>query len=137
MDRAIALLKEHKLRKTEVRIQVLELFLRSEEALSSNLIEKEFDKIDRITLYRTLKTFEQTGLIHRAIDGSDKIKYALCHQGCTTDHHHDNHAHFRCDDCGKTFCLDDIETPQLTIPKGFKVDTTHLVIEGQCEKCSD
>ena len=136
MEKAIDLLKDHKLRKTNVRVQVLELFLQSKEALSSGVIEKEFDKIDRITLYRTLKTFEKEGIIHKAIDGSDKAKYALCQSDCTADHHHDNHAHFRCGDCGRTYCLDEIETPYIRVPKGFKVDAAHLVLEGLCEECT-
>ena len=136
MEKATTLLKDHQLRKTKVRVQVLEVFLNKKEALSSNVIEQEFDKIDRITLYRTLRTFEQKGLIHKAIDGSDKLKYALCHSGCDTKHHHDNHAHFHCEGCGKTICLDDIEAPNVKVPKGYKLDTTHLVLEGICEKCS-
>lgn len=135
MEKAVELLKTHQLRKTKVRLQVLEVFLNTKEALSSSAIEKEFDKIDRITLYRTIRTFEQKGLIHKAIDGSDKMKYALCNSGCDNEHYHDNHAHFRCEGCGKTICLEHIEAPKVQVPEGFKLDTTYLVLEGICEEC--
>lgn len=136
-QRIIALLEEHSLRKTPVRAKVLEIFLNREEALSHSDVEDYFDQIDRITLYRTLKTFEDKGLIHKAIDGGDKIKYALCHHGCDEHEHHDAHAHFHCDDCGKTFCLDEVEAPAVQAPGKFKVATTHLVMTGKCETCSD
>ena len=136
MEKAAALLEDHKLRKTTIRLQVLDLFLQAKAALSSNRIEQQLDKIDRITLYRTLKTFEKEGLIHKAIDGSDKAKYALCSEACSPEHHHDNHAHFRCGDCGRTYCLDQVEAPRINVPDGFQVDASYLVLEGVCEACS-
>jgi Fur family transcriptional regulator, ferric uptake regulator len=136
-QRILQLLEKHQLRKTAVRAQVLEIFLNRREALSHSDIEIQFDQVDRITLYRTLKTFEDKGLIHKAIDGSDKLKYALCHDGCDEHEHHDVHAHFHCGDCGKTFCLDEVEAPSVQAPAGYKVATTHLVVTGQCETCSN
>ncbi|MDX1939627.1 MAG: transcriptional repressor [Saprospiraceae bacterium] len=129
------LLEAHSLRKTVVRNQVLDIFLNAREALSHSDIESHFEQVDRITLYRTLKTFEDKGLIHKAIDGSDKPKYALCHSGCDEHEHHDHHAHFHCDDCGKTYCLDEIEAPAVSAPGGFQVASTHLVVTGKCEQC--
>lgn len=136
-QRILQLLEKHQLRKTAVRTQVLEIFLNRREALSHHDVESQFDQVDRITLYRTLKTFEDKGLIHKAIDGSDKLKYALCHDGCDEHEHHDIHAHFHCGDCGKTFCLDEVEAPLVQAPSGYKVATTHLVVTGQCETCSN
>lgn len=131
------ILETHQLRKTAVRVQVLEIFLDKQEAFSHADIERQMDQIDRITLYRTLKTFEDKGVIHKAIDGSDKVKYALCHHGCDEQEHHDAHAHFHCDDCGKTYCLDEVEAPAVPAPGKFKVAMTHLVMTGQCEMCSE
>ncbi len=135
-ERIFNLLKNHNLRKTAIRKEVLSVFLQHDEALSHADIEGYFEEIDRITLYRTLKTFEERGLIHRAIDGGDKAKYALCSEGCTTHHHADHHAHFHCDDCGKTFCLEGVEPPQVKPPEGFEVTDTQLVLRGHCEACS-
>lgn len=131
------ILETHQLRKTAVRVQVLEIFLNQQEAFSHADIERQMDQIDRITLYRTLKTFEDKGVIHKAIDGSDKVKYALCHHGCDEHEHHDAHAHFHCDDCGKTYCLDEVEAPAVRAPGKFKVAMTHLVMTGRCETCSE
>jgi Fur family ferric uptake transcriptional regulator len=120
-----------------VREKVLEIFLNRREALSHSDVESQFDQVDRITLYRTLKTFEDKGVIHKAIDGSDKLKYALCHDDCDEHEHHDVHAHFHCDDCGKTFCLDEVEAPPVQAPSGYKVATTHLVVTGLCKVCAN
>lgn len=135
MDQINSILKHHKLKKTPVRVQVLGEFLNAKRALSKKDIEEKFDKIDRITLYRTLKSFEEKGLIHKAVDGSDKIKFALCHNGCTAHNHMDSHAHFHCNECGQTFCIDEIPSPSVQAPKGFTLGKTHLVLAGKCDKC--
>ena len=135
MNQAVDLLKHHRLKKTPVRLQILHEFLQAKRALSKSDIEETFDKLDRITLYRTLKSFEEKGLIHKAVDGSDKIKFALCHNGCSAEHHLDTHAHFHCNECGKTFCVDEIPAPKVKAPKGFTLGKTHLVLAGKCDKC--
>jgi Fur family ferric uptake transcriptional regulator len=132
-----ALLLAHQLRRTQFREQVLGIFLRYNEALSQKDIEANLPEPDRITLYRTLKTFEERGLIHRAIDGSDRLKYALCGGHCTEHAHHDHHAHFHCNRCNRTFCIDEVSAPQLESPVGFKVESTHLIINGRCSSCEN
>ena len=62
------LLKNFKLRSTPNRQEILELFLQRNYALSHGDIEKEIDsQLDRVTLYRTLKTFLDRGLIHKSL----------------------------------------------------------------------
>jgi Fur family transcriptional regulator, ferric uptake regulator len=136
MTASAQLLKAQQLRITDMRIKVLDLFLSHQEALSQNDLENSLSEADRITLYRTLRTFEESGLIHRAIDGTDKQKYALCkHTQCKPNQHFDHHAHFHCDDCGKTTCVEDIAAPTLSPPPGFSISKTHLVIHGTCRNC--
>lgn len=131
------LLAAHRLRKTRFRERVLDIFLQHTRALSQKDIEDALRESDRITLYRTLKTFEEYGLIHKAIDGSDKLKYALCHAGCGERAHQDDHAHFHCDTCGQTFCVEDIKTPiAAAAPPGFVVENTCLIINGRCARCA-
>ncbi len=132
----IKILEKNNLRKTTIRKQVLSLFLNYDYALSNQFIEKELSPIDRVTLYRTLRTFEDKGVIHKALDGSDTIKYALCAEDCTHHFHKDNHIHFHCEICGNTLCLDDLETPKLPALKGFKVKNTYFVQVGICDKCN-
>lgn len=136
MNKSDNILKSHELRVTPVRSQVLEVFLESDVALSNQDIELEFDNLDRITLYRTLKAFEDKGIIHKAIDGTSVAKYALCDQDCNVHHHHDEHIHFHCNSCGNTFCVDEIKVPEIPTPTGFQITSMNIVMNGTCEKCA-
>jgi Fur family transcriptional regulator, ferric uptake regulator len=130
------LLKNFRLRSTPSRQEILHLFLRKEYALSHGDIEKEINNdLDRVTVYRTLKTFLDRGLIHKVLDDEGALKYALCNEACTTAEHHHNHVHFKCTNCGQTNCLN-IEIPSVKLPKGYKPTELNLLIQGVCESCS-
>ncbi len=137
MDISTAILKANGLRKTEVRKKILDLFLDSKNALSLSAIESSFEKLDRITLYRTLKTFEGKGIIHKAIDGTNHPKYAMCKAQCDEEHHQDNHAHFHCTSCQKTICLNHLPTPNISnlAKKGYNIQETNLILSGTCPDC--
>ena len=129
-------LVEHNLRITSTRKEVLGLFMNAKgKALANKDLENDLHDTDRITLYRTLKAFEESGLIHRAVDSSGTTKYALCEEHCTAHHHHDEHAHFHCLTCGKTECLEGSIQPQVKMPTGYEVRNAHLVLEGTCSEC--
>ena len=133
-DKAIRLLKQHKLRNTSVRNEVLQLFLKENRALSNKDIETVFPELDRITLYRTLKAFQEHGLVHKAIDGTDTSRYALCDE-CTTKEHQHEHAHLHCDECQNTYCLEDLTPPDIRAVRGIKVKEVELVVKGTCAQC--
>ena len=129
------LLRRHALHLTAIREQVLAVFLQRREAVAQSDLEATLGPVNRITLYRTLRTFEEKGLIHRAIDGTEKLKFALCHSGCSPTAHLDRHAHLHCASCGRTVCVDGIQAPeQLHVP-GFVVQSAYLVLQGHCEGC--
>lgn len=130
------ILKKHKLRSTPNRNTILNAFLQHKGALSNSDLEGQIENIDRITLYRTLKTFEDKGIIHQAIDGTTKIKYALCVHDCDEDHHHDYHAHFSCTDCEKTYCIDEIVPPTFSTPPGFSLKKADIILKGVCKDCN-
>ncbi len=135
-EKALDILQRHQLRNTAVRRQVLEQFLQAgHKALSNSDLEDALENPDRITLYRTLKTFEQKGIVHQAIDGSGTTKYALCQDECSEHEHHDDHAHFHCHDCGKTICLEGSIKSAVQLPEGFQVQQKHFVLEGTCADC--
>ena len=131
-------LRDHGLRITTNRKTVLSVFQEhAEVALSGADIENHTETaLDRITLYRTLRTFEKAGLIHQAVDPSGKIKYALCTDHCDVHDHQDNHAHFHCTACDKTTCLEKVLVPDVKMPAGYQFAQTQLVMTGICAKCS-
>ncbi len=133
---SIQILEQSGLSKTEVRKKVLALFIESQSALSLSDIESAFSKIDRITLYRTLKTFETKGIIHKAVDGTNHPKYAMCEASCSEHKHHDNHAHFHCLSCGKTVCFEQVANPSIPeVLNGYTVEETTLILSGTCKDC--
>jgi len=130
------LLKSKGLRRTSARLDVLSIFLKEEKALSKNDIEDQLEEMDRITLYRTLKSFEDKGIIHEAIDGTSPIKYALCEEACNHREHQHNHAHFHCNACGITFCVDQVQPPKVQSVNGLQIHDIQMVLKGLCDKCS-
>jgi Fur family ferric uptake transcriptional regulator len=139
MENVLDILLRYKLRNTEIRREILTLFLETGYALSHQYIEKKLEaKFDRVTLYRTLKAFEENGLVHRIANNKDTIEYALCKDDCHAENHKhsDHHAHFRCDVCRKTYCLEGVGIPDFHIPKGFKANEFQLLVNGICDKCN-
>ncbi|MFM2394196.1 MAG: hypothetical protein RLZZ546_2178 [Bacteroidota bacterium] len=129
--------KKAKIKNTPIRNQILEIFNRANYALSHGEIEAHFEDIDRITLYRTLKTFEEKGVIHKITDLSGVSKYALCESKCVEHHHHLHHAHlhFQCEVCNNTFCIENVEIPKITLPSHFLVTGQSITMTGKCTKC--
>ncbi len=136
MSKSEQKLKNLGIRKTPIRMEVLELFMSAAgKAISHKEIELSLADPDRITVYRTLKTFEQKGLIHQVMDGTGISKYALCIDDCDDHNHHDEHAHFRCIKCNKTTCLEGgVHIPD-DMPDGYVIQQAHLILEGKCANC--
>lgn len=130
------LLKQHALRVTDFRLAVLFHLNNHTGAISlADLKQKLPDDTDRVTLYRTLQKFESSGLIHSIPDPNGEVKYALCKHDCSTEEHHDAHAHFSCRSCGNTWCLDDWEFVGRSHPRIGRTDEVVLHLNGVCADC--
>jgi Fur family ferric uptake transcriptional regulator len=128
-------LEDRNIKPTAMRLLVLKKLVESDVAISLNDLESTFDKADKTTLYRTLKTFEEKKLIHSIDDGTGSVKYALCEEGCECQPQ-DQHIHFHCVKCGETYCFVHSLIPHTTIPSGFKVSSASMVYKGFCANCS-
>ncbi len=128
-------LEQKEIRPTAMRMLVLETLRNQKAAISLQDLEIEFEKADRITLYRTLKTFQEKGLIHSIADGTGITKYALCEEGCKCAPE-DMHVHFFCNRCEDTFCLPKFKIPKVSLPKGFVTLETNLLVKGTCANCT-
>jgi Fur family transcriptional regulator, ferric uptake regulator len=130
------ILKSNQLSITDSRKKILSMFLNSDGALAHADIEKNAgEKFDRVTIYRTLQVFVDKGIIHTIPTPDNSIKYALCKDDCAEGHHHDHHVHFQCKQCGVTYCLDDVTTPDIKLPKGYAAEQIEVVISGVCKNC--
>lgn len=138
MNQAESLLKNHSLRLTGSRAEILSIFLQEGRAMSQREVETVMEQsCDRVTIYRTLSTFMDKGLLHKVLDDSGVTKFALCSTGCEehSAHSHD-HVHFKCTNCGKTLCVDEVRMPQLSLPEGYAVSEVNVLIQGTCANCS-
>ena len=122
---------------TAMRNLVLSFLIKQDSAVSLADLERGLAPVDRITVYRTLKTFEEHGLIHSVTDGAGVSKYALCKEDCGPSSHHDLHVHFYCILCKATFCLPKTLIPAISLPPGFHQEETSLVVKGSCDRCSN
>jgi Fur family ferric uptake transcriptional regulator len=129
------ILRRNSLSVTESRKKILNLFMNIPGALAHGDIERKAgEKFDRVTVYRTLQTFVEKGIIHTIPTTDNSVRYALC-KDCTEGHHHDNHVHFICNQCGTTLCLDDVLVPEIKLPKGFSLNEIEVVAKGICKDC--
>jgi Fur family ferric uptake transcriptional regulator len=129
-------LTSRNIKPTAMRELVLDILTEQKMAISLSDLEQKFHKSDKVTLYRTLKTFEEKKLIHSINDGSGAVKYALCKESCQC-HPEDLHVHFFCLKCQHTFCLSDIPIPPISLPVNFSMENTNMVVKGICASCND
>ena len=134
--RAADILRNKHLSITDSRKKILSLFLVNNDALAHGDIEKKAgEKFDRVTVYRTLQTFVEKGIVHTIPTADNAILYAIC-KDCDEHHHHDDHVHFVCSNCNVTICLDNVVSPEINLPDGYKAENVQVVINGVCKNCN-
>lgn len=124
------------LRRTAQRDLILEIFLETEEHLSSEglywLVQKKDPSVGHTTVYRTLKLLTEAGLAREVRFGDGKTYY---------EHHynHEHHDHMICTECGKVieFFSAEIEEMQDQMAEKFGFKPTHhsLRMWGVCADC--
>lgn len=124
------------LRRTAQRDLILEMFLRTEEHLTSEdlywLVQKDDPTVGHTTVYRTLKLLTEAGLAREVRFGDNKTYY---------EHHynHDHHDHMICTECGKVieFFSQAIESMQdeMADKLGFRPTHHSLRMWGICSEC--
>lgn len=124
------------LRRTSQRDLIMEIFLRTEEHLTSEdlywLVQREDPSVGHTTVYRTLKLLTEAGLAREVRFGDNKTYY---------EHHynHQHHDHMICTECGQVieFFSPDIEALQDEMAAKFGFRPTHhsLRMWGVCSEC--
>jgi Fur family ferric uptake transcriptional regulator len=128
------LLKNHKLRITDCRIDVLDQFFNTRHALSFKDLEEELKDYDRVTLYRTLNSFIDQGLLHRIPSENGYAMFGLCKDDCNEQAHHHDHIHFKCRICGHIECLSNQYPPKIDLPD-YEIEESYLIVHGICKNC--
>ena len=127
-------------RLTQPRVAVLACLLASERA-SSHLdvagMLVDHHAVDRVTVYRVLEWLVNQGISHR-IAGDDRVWRFMINPQRTSAKAvaHGHHAHFICESCRQTFCLDKtIPKVDVKLPKGFRPSEIDLLVRGRCAGC--
>lgn len=128
------LLKERGLKATPMRMAVLELLKESKNARSHSELQDLLVDFDRVTLYRTLNTLNEKGIIHVAMTHNQETFYAICPSECDDHSHEHNHIHFKCEACEKVSCLHVNKDFNLVI-EGYQVKQVSVMVSGKCASC--
>jgi Fur family transcriptional regulator, ferric uptake regulator len=123
------------IRSTPLREEIITLFLNNQGiAFSEAEINSMFGQpFDRVTVYRTIKTFLDKLIIHKVICEDGVLRYAMTEQPQNKSHH----AHFQCTECGKVSCLKDKGVGRINLPSGYKTNELYMLIKGVCPQCTN
>ena len=55
---------------------------------------------------------------------------------CSDDDDEDTHVHFHCEKCHRTYCLDEIAIPPVSLPEGYEGRSASYIVTGTCPACS-
>ena len=124
------------LKRTAQRDLILDVFLRTEEHVSSEdlyrLVQKEDQTIGQTTVYRTLKLLTEAGLAREVRFGDGRTYYEH-------NYKHQHHDHMVCISCGKIieFFSAELEAIQDAMAAKYRFEPTQhsLRILGYCVDC--
>lgn len=130
----VELLEEHGVKPTANRIVVVKALASADRPLSLSELEYKILSIDKSGVFRALTLFRENHVVHVIEDGGDGVRYELCHS------HHDGvdddlHVHFYCEHCRRTFCLEEIGIPEVSLPEGFMMTSVNFMVKGICPDC--
>lgn len=135
-DYYIRKLAHREIKPTASRLLILREMMRGDEAVSLPDLERYLPTVDKSTISRTLSLFLLHRLIHAIDDGSGALKYAVCDDGCDCSID-EEHTHFHCENCHRTFCLKHIAVPVVPLPEGFTMHSINYVLKGLCPECTE
>ena len=129
------MLKTVKLYSTQGRVAIVKVLMKAGKPLSQDQIARRSGKkhFDKVTIYRTLESLLNVGLVHKAF-----VEKRACHfelaNNCTE---HQCHPHLTCSSCGDTHCLTEISLPMAESPhQGFVIHRQQVRLEGLCPRCA-
>ena len=128
------LLNQRKLKATNSRVSLLQIIYHFGSAMPYSAIQKALKSTDRVTLYRTLQTLSEKGIIHKAAHIDNEDYYAICDHFCTADEHFHHHVHVKCDDCHTITCENIEKEIDLSIPN-YKINSVSINVNGKCKDC--
>ena len=121
--------------KTPARILTLRKLSELEYPVSLLELETMLDTLDKSTISRSLAVLLKRHAIHSFEDGSGSTKYEICRS--TVEHCpiEEQHVHFHCEACNRTFCMKEHKIPIISLPNGYAIENINYTIKGVCPEC--
>jgi len=129
------MLAEARLYRTRSRCAIVKVLLQADRPMRQEQIARQLgdEGLNKVTIYRTLESFERVGLIHRAYV-QKRAGYFELARNCTASQ---CHPHFTCTNCGQTQCMVELRLPMVTgLREGFVLLRQQVRLEGLCPACA-
>ena len=124
-----------KRRKTQSKVEILDVLRESETALSHEMIKESISSsINRATIYRVLNSYCDDGKVHKVVGDDGKQYFAICQRSEHKEDYMHHHLHFRCLKCERVECLD--QKVSFTLPDGYRGQIHNFMVTGLCQSCS-
>lgn len=136
-EEATQIIASHDLRVTSQRVIVLEAMMREPNDVNANALferlRKDHPKLGLATIYRTLSTLAEAGVLDRLHHGAD----GACFRYCEPGHHH----HLTCRSCHAVVELRDCDLDawarKIARKHGFSEVEHRMELDGLCRTCRD
>lgn len=132
----IKMLQEHGVKPTSNRIVIVKALAAADYPMSMKELENVIITIDKSNIFRALTLFKEHHLVHVLEDGEGDSKYELCFCHDEDGEDDDEHVHFYCEKCHKTFCFHEIPIPSVPVPVGYQLHGVNFMLKGICPDCS-
>lgn len=127
-------LREHGLRMTPLKREVVELFLSGACGVSLADVHSSLtESCNQSSVYRCLRSLAEAEFLRHSIGRQGVVRYRC------TERYSTPHGHFRCRKCGgilpvSEYSRDFIE--EIEMNYGVRVDNFDFVLEGRCPDCN-
>jgi Fur family transcriptional regulator, peroxide stress response regulator len=94
-----------------------------------NYLSPDIPSLSKATVYNTLHTFSETGVVRTVHIDGDEMRYDIILS---------NHGHFKCDVCGRitNFAIDIDRVPTGDLAR-FKIKDKNVYFNGICPDCQN
>ena len=131
----VEMLERHGVKPTANRIVVLRALAQAGRPLTLTELEYQILTIDKSGVFRALMLFKEHHLVHTIDDAGGGTRYELC-RSHSEEEDDDLHVHFFCEQCHRTYCLDNTPVPPVELPDGFRPVSVNYIVKGVCHSCS-